>query len=425
MSPSSASCRSTWRKARTSILDKPELELALGQPVMFPLYTSTVRGDDKPGDRADSGSRPAAAAAAVAHDPARRQAQRHQSGAGDAGGALHRASARWNCSASARDGSNRWRLEFNVRDLVQDEKPSRDAGSGDSAGTDRHRRLAGAAGAGSGPAASAPSMRPASGDSDLTPQELTKALEAALDAPRHDWPTGLCRRLWDFLAEVADERRRSPAHLSRWYNLVGFCLRPGFGDPLDRFRIEQLWKLMAAPPRADAGKGARHAPRLPESGRRLLDHVAARRRRPALDACSTRCSTACGRCCCRPRARSIAKPGANELAEMWRAAASLERLDVKHKEALGDGPAEAAAPQPGADLRLLGADAPGGARAAVRPAQRRRASPGRRELAGRDPAVRAGQRERTAGLGVLPGAAGPPHRPARPRRRRQPPRAAC
>src|SRR5207302_956973 len=29
------------------------------------------------------------------------------------------------------------------------------------------------------------------------------------------------------------------------------------------------------------------------------------------------------------------KPGANELAEMWRAAASLERLEVKHKEALG------------------------------------------------------------------------------------------
>ena len=31
-------------------LAKPELELALGQPVMFPLYTSTVRGDDRPGD---------------------------------------------------------------------------------------------------------------------------------------------------------------------------------------------------------------------------------------------------------------------------------------------------------------------------------------------------------------------------------------
>jgi hypothetical protein len=30
------------------------------------------------------------------------------------------------------------------------------------------------------------------------------------------------------------------------------------------------------------------------------------------------------------------KPGANELAEMWRAVASLERLDVKTKEALGN-----------------------------------------------------------------------------------------
>src|SRR4029077_12180476 len=30
------------------------------------------------------------------------------------------------------------------------------------------------------------------------------------------------------------------------------------------------------------------------------------------------------------------KPGANELAEMWRAAASLERLDGKQKEGLGE-----------------------------------------------------------------------------------------
>src|SRR5262249_10096816 len=45
-------------------------------------------------------------------------------------------------------------------------------------------------------------------------------------------------------AEVADRRRLSPAHLSRWYNLVGFCLRPGFGDPMDKYRVDQLWKLL-------------------------------------------------------------------------------------------------------------------------------------------------------------------------------------
>src|SRR5262249_6249439 len=35
------------------------------------------------------------------------------------------------------------------------------------------------------------------------------------------------------------------------------------------------------------------------------------------------------------KGKGVVKPGANELAEMWRAAASLERLDVKQKEALG------------------------------------------------------------------------------------------
>src|SRR5262249_54099100 len=77
-------------------------------------------------------------------------------------------------------------------------------------------------------------------------KQLTKSLEESLDASRERWPAGLCRRLWDFLAEVADRRRSSPAHLSRWYNLVGFPLRPGFGDPLDKFRVEQLWKLLHA-----------------------------------------------------------------------------------------------------------------------------------------------------------------------------------
>jgi hypothetical protein len=172
-------------------------------------------------------------------------------------------------------------------------------------------------------------------DNELTPQVLTKSLEAALDAPRHAWPTGLCRRMWEFLAVVAEERRRSPSHQSRWYNLTGYCLRPGFGDPLDKFRIDQLWKMMAAPPRADAGKTVRGtAPRLAETSadawimwRRVagglhstLQQALFDRLRPVLIPAKN---------------KATAKPGANELAEMWRAAAAFERLDVKLKEALG------------------------------------------------------------------------------------------
>jgi hypothetical protein len=159
---------------------------------------------------------------------------------------------------------------------------------------------------------------------------LTKALESALEASRHEWPTGLCRRLWDFLAEVADARRESPAHLTRWYNLVGYCLRPGFGDPLDRFRIEQLWKTVTAP-RAEPGRAPA---RVIEGGsdywimwRRVagglnatLQHALFDRMRPVLVPA---------------KGKAVARPPANELAEMWRAAGSLERLDVKHKEALG------------------------------------------------------------------------------------------
>src|SRR5262249_8957995 len=169
------------------------------------------------------------------------------------------------------------------------------------------------------------------GEPQPAPQELTKALEHALEAPRSEWPTGLCRRLWDFLAEVAEHRRRSPAHLSRWYHLVGYVLRPGFGDPLDKYRVEQLWKIMQTPPRNEPGRGL---PRLPEGGadywimwRRVpgglnpsLQQALYYRLRPAL---------------LPAKGKAGVKPGANELAEMWRAAASLERLDVKHKEALG------------------------------------------------------------------------------------------
>jgi hypothetical protein len=112
-------------------------------------------------------------------------------------------------------------------------------------------------------------------------------------------------------------------------------LRPGFGDPLDKFRIETLWKMMVAPPKADAVKSAKTtAPRLLESGadvwilwRRVsgglntaLQQALYDRLRPIL---------------LPAKGKAGPKPSPNELAEMWRAVASLERLEVKHKEALG------------------------------------------------------------------------------------------
>jgi hypothetical protein len=41
-------------------------------------------------------------------------------------------------------------------------------------------------------------------------------------------------------------RRVSGRHEARWLNLVGFCMRPGFGTSLDRWRISEIRKVYAA-----------------------------------------------------------------------------------------------------------------------------------------------------------------------------------
>nr|WP_307735924.1 Hsp70 family protein [Massilia pinisoli] len=76
-------------------------------------------------------------------------------------------------------------------------------------------------------------------------RQLRGALEHVLGG-RERWETPLLRRLFDALLERAKGRRRSAEHERVWLNLAGWCLRPGFGDPLDDWRIQQLWALFPA-----------------------------------------------------------------------------------------------------------------------------------------------------------------------------------
>jgi hypothetical protein len=73
-------------------------------------------------------------------------------------------------------------------------------------------------------------------------RQLRGSLEHLLGS-RERWETPLLRRLFDALMERAKGRRRSAEHERAWLNLAGWCLRPGFGHPLDEWRIEQLWAL--------------------------------------------------------------------------------------------------------------------------------------------------------------------------------------
>lgn len=323
-------------------LDQPELELALGQPVTFPLYTSTVRGDDVAGQLLN-----------VAPEQLLRLPTLHtilrggkRSGTKSVPVAL---AARLTeigtleLSCVARNSDNRWRLEFNTRDIVQPlelnrgaEQPEGEVGDRSEATTELRSQRAEDVLTDVWPEekiqAAGQRVRDVfAGNDSHAARELTRQLESTLEAFRKDWPTGLCRRLWEFLIEAADARGRTPAHLARWHNLVGFCLRPGFGDPLDKFRMDQLWKLLSGVgTRPGSGGGAIAAVggadawimwrRVAGGLNQTLQQSLFERLRPIL---------------LPPKKGPPYKPNANELAEMWRAAASFERLDPKPKELLG------------------------------------------------------------------------------------------
>ncbi len=328
-------------------LEKPELELALGQPVTFPLYSSTVRGDDQPGQTLRLAPRQLLRLPPL-HTVLRggKRSGTKQVPVSLAARLTEIGTLELYCVA--RHSDQRWRLEFNTREIVNEESAERGTRSAEREEEDE----LGDAPRSASPVphlpvtdvwledqiqAAAKLIRDAYADKAEQPaRDLTKALEKVLDASRHDWPTGLCRRLWDFFAEVADQRRLSPAHLSRWYHQVGYCLRPGFGDPLDKFCVEQLWKLLHAPSRPEVPRVASTAARVADGGadywimwRRVAGGLNPSLQQSLFDRMRPVLLPSKG-------AKGAAyRPGANELAEMWRATASLERLDAKLKEQLG------------------------------------------------------------------------------------------
>lgn len=73
-------------------------------------------------------------------------------------------------------------------------------------------------------------------------KSLRVDLEKQLNSPRSDWETPLLRAFFTILLDGMKYRRRSENHERVWLSLTGFCLRPGFGYPVDDWRVEQLWK---------------------------------------------------------------------------------------------------------------------------------------------------------------------------------------
>jgi molecular chaperone DnaK (HSP70) len=72
---------------------------------------------------------------------------------------------------------------------------------------------------------------------------MLKQLEALCHQSRREWNLPLIRELWKPLSESITRRDLSPEHELTWLNAAGFCLRPGYGHPLDEYYLRTLWLI--------------------------------------------------------------------------------------------------------------------------------------------------------------------------------------
>lgn len=79
---------------------------------------------------------------------------------------------------------------------------------------------------------------------ELPPERLPNVIAEIVELPREKWPLSLVRRIADDLLKKQQTGRAHGAdYEARWLNLMGFCLRPGFGDALDEHRMRTLWSF--------------------------------------------------------------------------------------------------------------------------------------------------------------------------------------
>jgi len=157
---------------------------------------------------------------------------------------------------------------------------------------------------------------------------LPRVLEERTGLTRAEWPPVLLRRLWAALMEQQAARKKSSSHEARWLNLVGFCLRPGFGVARDEERMDELWKLFP--------QGVLHAKNeLCRAEwwilwRRVAGGLNEGRQAALANPLVSRLKGGNGTWGCGP----------HETAEIWRMVACLERLPHEMRRKLGERLAE-------------------------------------------------------------------------------------
>lgn len=221
------------------VLDRP-FQLLVSEPVEFPLYVSSTRLADRPGevfavDREQMTSLPPIRTALKTRRRSERGAVNIKLHAMLTEiGTLDLWCAETGSLPGIPGGERSWRLQFDVRsttqtDLDAHESAAEQEGFIDEQAWQSCERVLESV---FGPAGSE------------KPDALLKGVAAALELERADWPTSLLRRIWEKLIELEAGRKKSAVHEARWLNLLGYALRPGYGLAVDDWRVAETWRTV-------------------------------------------------------------------------------------------------------------------------------------------------------------------------------------
>ncbi|MBN3755542.1 hsp70 family protein [Paraburkholderia sp. Tr-20389] len=216
-------------------LDKRVFALRLGQPVRFHLMSTVADMRFAPGELADLSQGDFVRLPPIATVVQRRHASDADERAVRITTSITEVGTLEVTCIATDDPSQRWLLQFELR---RDEAGATDEAGANAPGeAQRHPQL--------DHAIELIERSFGARSSNVGPNEV-KRLRAQLEqtlGARDNWDVALLRELFGALWERAKRRRRSADHERLWLNLTGYCLRPGFGYPLDEWRVEQLWSI--------------------------------------------------------------------------------------------------------------------------------------------------------------------------------------
>jgi molecular chaperone DnaK (HSP70) len=215
-----------------------EFSLLLGKPVSFPLYSSTSRGDDRVGEifslaDDDLEHLPPLYLVLESRDGKEREIPVHLRAWITEIGTLEL----WCVS---RDRQEKWKLQFALTGPKTGETPittsSKMGMAVDPVIVKSARELV---------SATFKRKQSQSSSLEVKPRGLLYKLEEISREKREAWSTAFNRETFDELLAVMGRRRSSPQHEASWLNMAGFCGRPGFGYPLDDWRVSEVWQIFA------------------------------------------------------------------------------------------------------------------------------------------------------------------------------------